>query len=238
MLSYSNMTIAKEKVNGYHKMVVFETDNTLLKGNFILTCADKFVFDQELVRLRKSIKDPLVLLKAIAKLFCGLSEEQLLLLISQMELADGAKSMVEQLQRQGYIVGIISNSYQFVVDYVKDILKIDFAIGNRLEFDNGIATGNVTVPAYYFYHLSKKCDHGFCKTNALIYAAKNYGIALHNTIAMGSTEKDLCIIKQAGFGIAFRPKIHELDLAAGQVMDKLTYEIFSSLVQPPNRELI
>lgn len=231
MLQHSNYNTLDKKATTDKKMVVFELDNVLLKGNFILTCADKFIFDHELVRLRKTSDGPLVLLKAIAKLFCGLTEEELLTVVSEMELIDGAKNIVEQLQKRGYVVGIISNSYQFVVDHVRNLLGLDFAIANRLEFINGKATGVLTIPAYYFYQLYKKCDHGFCKANALVYVAKNYEIPLQNTIAIGSSEKDLCIIKQSGVGIALNSKDKQLQTEADKVVNKLTFETFVDIEQ-------
>lgn len=231
MFQLSDNNIPDKQANGNKKMVVFELDNVLLKGNFVLTCADKFIFDQELVRLKKATEGPLVLLKSIAKLFCGLTEEQLLAVIAEMELVDGAKNMVVQLQRRGYIVGIISNSFQFAADYIRNLLGLDFAIANRLEFINGKATGILTIPAYYFYQLYKKCDHGFCKANALIYVSKNYEVPLHHTIAVGSTEKDLCIIKQSGVGIALGSKDKQLQAVADKVIDKLTFEAFLDMEQ-------
>ncbi|MBS1512609.1 MAG: haloacid dehalogenase-like hydrolase [Bacteroidetes bacterium] len=229
MLLFSENAVTEEQELSKKKMIVFGMDNTLLKGNFILTCADKFVFDQELVRLKKTIKDPLVLLKAIAKLFSGLTKEQLLLLIAQMELADGAREMIKQLRQHGYITGIITNSYQFAADYLKQLLNLDFAIGNRLEFESGVATGAVTVPAYFFYHQVQLCNHGFCKTNALIYAAQNYGVPWHNTIAVGATEKNHCIISEAGYGIAYRPRNPGLGLAADEVIDTLSFDSLPAL---------
>ena len=214
-----------EQKNASQKMIVFEMDDTLLRGRFIDACADKFVFDEELTRLRQTEKDPVVLIKSVGKLFQGLSEDQLLTVISRMTIIDEAAKVIKQLQKQGHIVGIISDSFQFAVDYIKKMLGADFAIGNRLEFAEGKVTGEITVPAYYYYQSNDSCDHNYCKSNALMYAGKSYNISPSETIAVGAVANDICMIQKAGVGIAFCTKDKELRMAADKTIDKLSFAL-------------
>lgn len=204
-------------------MIVFEIDDTILRGKFIDACADKFVFDEELPRLRSIGNNTEMLMKSIAKLFCGLSKDELLQVISNMTLIGEAAKVVKKLQQDGNIVGIISNSFQFAVDYIKLKIGADFAIGNRMEFINGKATGEISIPLYYYYRLEKKCRHTYCKTNALIYAAQNYGIPIEHTISVGAAAEDLCITTQSGIGIAFCPKDRQLMDRADKIITKPTF---------------
>jgi glucosyl-3-phosphoglycerate synthase len=211
------------------KMIVFEMDDTLLRGRFIEACADKFVFDEELAKLKSSDSDPAVVIKNVAKLFCGLSREQLLTVISRMTIIDESAKVIKELQRQGHIVGIISDSYQFAVDYIKDLLGADFGIGNRLDFTNGKATGEIAIPAYFYYQGEGECEHTYCKTNALIFTAKNYNIPVKNTVTIGSAASDLCIIKRSGLGIAFCTKDQQLRTEANKVIDKLSFAVLLNI---------
>lgn len=215
--------VMKEEINSIRKMIVFDMDNTVLQGRFIDACADKFSFDEKLARLRSTEKDPAVLTKRIAELLRGLSMGELLEVASSIPFVNDTIEVVELLRKRGNVVGIISDSYQFVTDYVKNKLEADFAIGNQLDFFEGKATGEVTIPSYFYYQLESKCDHPLCKTNALRHIGYKYNIALENCIAIGDSASDLCMIEQAGMGIAFCTKNTRLRKAADKIIDQLSF---------------
>ena len=215
--------VMKEEINLIRKMIVFDMDNTVLQGRFIDACADKFSFDEKLARLRSTEKDPAVLTKRIAELLRGLSMGELLEVASSIPFVNDTIEVVELLRKRGNVVGIISDSYQFVVDYVKNKLEADFAIGNQLDFFEGKATGEVTIPSYLYYQLESKCHHTLCKTNALRHIAHKYNITLENCIAIGDSAGDLCMIEQAGMGIAFCTKNTRLRKAADKIIDQLSF---------------
>ena len=48
--------------------------------------------------------------------------------------------------------------------------------------------------------------------------AKKYGVNIKNTIAIGDTKGDLCMVKQAGIGIAFMPKDKSINWQNNQVI--------------------
>jgi len=215
--------MAGNKTNN-RKLIVFETDNTILKENFIDACAGKFVFDEEVSRLKNTEKDPVVLIKAVAKLFSGLAKGDLLKVLGNIPLIEDTGRVIKKLREQGHIVGILTNGFQFVAHYIKNKFGLDFAVGNRLHFSNEIATGEITIPAYYYYHGGNKCDHNYCKTNALVCIAENYGIPVADCIAIGSNNNDRCIMEQSGTGIAFCSKDNHLINKAAQSITKPSFE--------------
>jgi glucosyl-3-phosphoglycerate synthase len=222
--------VVKEEIGILNKMVVFDMDNTLLRGRFIDTCAEKFNFADRLAALRKTEKDPAVLTKRIAMLLRGLSHSDLLETAASIPIVTDAASVIEVLQNDGVKVGIISNSYQIVVDYVKNQVGADFAFANRLEFFEGKATGEVIIPAMFYNNLESKCGHTICKTNVLQQAARKYHVATGNCIAIGDSENDLCMIEQAGLGIAFCTGNEELRKYADKVIDKPSFAGLLSMV--------
>lgn len=195
--------VVKEEMGSLRKMFVFDMDNTLLQGSFINTCARRFSFEGKLASLRKSEKDPAVLTKRIAELLKDIPMGDLLQVVASVPLVDDAVDVIEALRAKGNVVGIISDSYQFVVDYVKNKVGADFAMGNHLEFFEGLATGEVTIPSWFYYNVHSRCSHGLCKTNALMHIAHKYNISLENCIAIGDSDNDKCMIEQAGMGVAF-----------------------------------
>lgn len=221
--------IIKHEINSIKKIVVFDMDGTLLQGDFIDACAEKFLFDEELARLRGVEKDPAVLTKRIAKLLRGLSMGELLKVVSAMPFIEDAVEVIDALKRRGNVVGIVSDSYQFIVDYVKNKLDADFAIANQLNFFEGKATGEVTIPSYFYYHLNSECKHTICKSNVLIHLSHKYNIPMENSIVVTGNERDLCMMKNAGMGIAFDTTNSRLRNAADKIIDKPSFGELSEI---------
>lgn len=223
IISSQMENVMKEEMGSLRKMIVFDMDNTLLQGRFIDACATKFSFKEELYSLRIVEKDSAVRTKRIAKLLKGRSLGELLQVAASIPMVEDAIEVVEKLRRRGNIVGILSDSYQFVVDYVKNKLGADFALGNQLDFSEGGATGEVTIPSWFYNHTDSKCNHPLCKTNALVHVAKKYNINIENCITIGDSENDRCMIEQAGMGIAFCTTNEQLKNVADKTIEKLSF---------------
>jgi len=223
IISSQMENVMKEEMFSLRKMIVFDMDNTLLQGRFIDACATKFSFKEELYSLRIAEKDSAVLTKRIAKLLKGRSLGELLQVAASISLIEDAIEVVEKLRSRGNIVGILSDSYQFVVDYIKNKLGADFALGNQLHFSESLATGEVTIPSWFYNHIESKCNHPLCKTNALVHVAKKYNISIENCITIGDSENDRCMIEQAGMGIAFCTTNNQLKNVADKTIEKPSF---------------
>lgn len=203
----SQMEFALEnQLNTLKKLVVFDMDNTLLKGRFIDACANAFGFKKELMNIRSSENDVIILTKRIATLLRGKSFNELIALADSMSVVDGTKMIVAELKKRGYIVGIISDSYDCITSHIKNNLGMDFSLSNELEFSKSICTGEVKIPSFLFNNPASLCKHTLCKTNALLSVLDKYKIKRKNTITIGDSMNDLCMIKEAGLGIAFCSK--------------------------------
>ena len=83
---------------------------------------------------------------------------------------------------------------------------MDFSLANELEFSKSICTGEVRIPSFMVSSSNSICKHSLCKTNAMLSLLERYKIKRENTIAVGDSVGDLCMIKEAGLGIAFCSK--------------------------------
>lgn len=203
----SQMEFALEnQLNTLDKLVVFDMDNTLLKGRFIDTCADKFSFKNELMNIRSSETDVIILTKRIATLLKGKTISELIGIVDSIPIIEGTKEIIAELKKRGYIVGIISDSYDCITNHIKNKLGMDFSLSNELEFSKSICTGEVKIPSFLFSHPESLCKHTLCKTNAMLNVLNKYQIKRENTITIGDSMNDLCMIKEAGLGIAFCSK--------------------------------
>jgi len=195
--------VIKNSVRGLEKMAIFDMDNTLLPGRFIDTCAGVYGFEKELLDLRNHHRDGVILTKNIARLMKGLKISEILAVTDAIPLVNDASDVIRQLKSKGYAVGIISDNYDVVVNHIKKKTGADFSFGNELEFSKNIATGEVKIPSFFFNNQQSICKHAFCKTNTLQYILKQYRIDINNTIVVGDSESDLCMVKNAGIGVAF-----------------------------------
>jgi HAD superfamily phosphoserine phosphatase-like hydrolase len=195
--------VLEEQLSEFRKMVVMDMDNTILRGRFIDAMADRYDFKDKLSELRAKEIDPVILCKRIGQLLKGRTMEELLEVIAGIPMVPDVRSVVTSLKQKGYMVGIISNSYQLVCNYVKQEIGADFILANRLEFAEGKATGEVGMPSYFFPPPESICAHGLCKTHALQYACEKYHVKLENCMAVGDSADDACMIRHAGKGYAF-----------------------------------
>ncbi|MBC7903554.1 MAG: HAD-IB family phosphatase [Gemmatimonadaceae bacterium] len=185
------------------KMLIFDMDNTILRGRFIDECAWEYGFTDKLQKLRAEEKDPGTLTKRIALLLKGLSISDLLKTAARIPMVDDINEVVRQFKSKGYKVGIISDSYQVVTNFVQHKIDADFNYSNQLDYFEGRATGEVKVPSYFYRGSESICEHHVCKTNALLHICREQEIAVSDCIVVGDSENDRCIIKNAGVGVAF-----------------------------------
>lgn len=70
----------------------------------------------------------------IARLLKGKNIGDLISLTDKIEVTPHLKELVEELKQQGYITGIISDSYDCITNHLKNKFGFDFTISNELEF--------------------------------------------------------------------------------------------------------
>jgi phosphoserine phosphatase SerB len=216
--------VLKEEVAAFRKMIVFDMDDTILKGRFIDECAKKFGFLPSLQDLRAKEKDPIILTKRIGLMLRGKTIDDLLNVADDMEIIDDIKKVIRELKEKKYQVGIISNSYSLITNYIRQKIGADFSLANNLEFFEGKTTGEVNPPYYFFGSPESICGHSFCKTNALQYACEKYNALLKNCIVVGDSSDDRCMVGHAGKGVAFCTNDEFLEKVATNSIKEKSFE--------------
>ncbi|MEI9942860.1 MAG: glycosyltransferase [Chitinophagaceae bacterium] len=208
--------VLRENLSVYHKMIIFDMDDTILNSRFINECAAAFGFVPQLEELRFNEKDPIILTKRIGLLLKNRTMDDLLEVVGNMDIAENIKEVVGTYKEKGYVTGIISHSYTLITNYIKQQIGVDFTLAHQLEFFEGKATGEVNLPSYFFGSPESVCGHSFCKTNALKYACDKYNVKMKNCIVVGDSKDDRCIIAHAGKGIAF--------CTTDELLEKIAYK--------------
>lgn len=216
-------TALGNQVNGLDKLIVFEMDHTLLQGSFIESCAKSFGFGDKLDLIKNADSDYIVYIKQVAALLKGKTLKELISVADSIPVVKNTKEIITQLKKRGYITGIISESFDVIANYFRNKLGLDFALANELEFNRSVCTGEVKVPYFLFNNPESLCKHSLCKTNALLNVLSRYQIKQENCIVVGDHVHDLCMIKEAGLGVAFCSTDELVNHRADVVIDKPSF---------------
>ena len=127
------------------KLVIFDMDGTLLNGRTIFTFAEKKGFKNDLLKIINSDMISYKKTLKIAKFLKGINSSELLEIFREIPLQDHIKTVIKELKKKGIKTAIITNSYQFVADDLKERLDIDYAFANNLIIKNGIVTGKIML---------------------------------------------------------------------------------------------
>jgi glucosyl-3-phosphoglycerate synthase len=220
----------KESVLGLKKMLIFDMDNTILHNSFITTLATKFSFKEKLIAIVSENSNPYTRTKLIAKLLKGLNIKQLLDTVDGIAITHDFENIVKVFRKNGYVCGIISDSYDCITNHLVNKFELDFSIANELEFSKSIATGEVKVPSVFIKTKESNCNHDFCKSNALREVAKRYNIDIKNIIAIGDSESDICMIKDCGIGVSFCSSNETLNLVANKIMNERSFSFLTDFI--------
>lgn len=213
----------KERVMGLKKMIIFDMDHTILDGSFIKTLSERFKFKDHLLQIVSENSHPYTRTKLIAKLLKGLTLKDIVKTIDSIPVTKEFDTIVRMFKKNGYICGIISDSYDVVTNHLLNKYKLDFSIANELEFSNSIATGEVKVPSFFVKTRESRCNHDFCKANVMREVASRYKIELENIIAIGDSEADICMVRECGIGIAFCSPNETLNMVAKKTIQERTF---------------
>ncbi|MCY7311006.1 MAG: HAD-IB family phosphatase [Bacteroidota bacterium] len=224
--TYENIQIIREQMEfaireglmSLKKIAVFDMDNTILRTSFINTAAEKYGFKRQLVDIVTNNNNPFIRTKLIVALLKGKSIGDILELTDSIEVTPHLQEIVAELKKQGYITGIISDSYDCVTNHLKNKFGFDFTISNELEFSRSFATGEVKIPSLFVSGEDSQCKHDYCKLNALIKICGQYKVDLKNTLMIGDGENDICCLKKAGIAVSFCSTSNLVDSVADYVI--------------------
>jgi len=200
------------------KLVVFDMDGTLLAGRLIFALANRFGFTKKLETIMEGSGPEYEKTRCIASLLEGIGVEQFYDVLSLIPLSTGSEAIVRELKHRGYILAIISDSYTLATEWLKGRLGFDYTIANELILKNGKLTGEIKMPLGWDKGKEQCLKHSVCKLNALIFLSQKTGIPLTRCVAIGDNLADVCMLEEAGLGIAFNPKHPKLEEVADVII--------------------
>ena len=182
------------------RLVVMDVDSTLIQDEVIeLIAAEAGCADEVEAITAAAMRGELdfeASLRARVALLAGLPESALDRVRSNVRLAPGARTLVRILKRLGYRVAVVSGGFSQITDFLAADLELDYALANTLEIVDGQLTGGLVGPVV---------DRA-AKASALERFARDSGVPISQTVAIGDGANDLDMLGRAGLGIAFNAK--------------------------------
>ncbi|MEE8133115.1 MAG: HAD family phosphatase [Nitrososphaerales archaeon] len=187
------------------KLVAFDMDGTLINGRLVFAIGDKYGVSDKIREIMVKNIDGHEKSTEIAQLWKGINASEVTEAVKGISIMDGASEIIQEFKKRDYIIGVISDSYTLATDHIVKKFNMDFNVANVLELKDGLLTGKVNMPLGW-EQINCWCKISVCKRFHLERLARSMNIQLRDTIAIGDTRNDLCMIERAGIGIAFNPK--------------------------------
>ncbi|MBK8955012.1 MAG: HAD-IB family phosphatase [Saprospiraceae bacterium] len=220
----------RESLGALKKLAIFDMDNTVLRESFIQRASKKFGFHKELIEVVTKYDNPFTRTKQIAKLMKGISIVEIWNLVEEIPVTKNLKNLIKDLKDKGYIIGIISDSYDCVTNHIKNLYGFDFTLANELEFSKSKATGEVKIPSFFLHDHQSLCNHMYCKLNAMTHMLGRYNIELKNSLVIGDGENDICIIKHSGVGVSFCATASLVDHVADYIIKEPDFNFVADIL--------
>ena len=181
-------------------LLVMDVDSTLIDEEVIDELGEAAGAGEEIARVtERAMRGELEFcdaLRARVALLEGLPVSVFDSVHDKLHFTKGALELIDTLHAHGWKVGVVSGGFHEVVDKLAAEGHIDYWIANRLEVSDGKLTGKVLGEIV-------------CKTvklHTLQAWAKQLGIPMSQTVAVGDGANDIPMIQAAGLGLAFCAK--------------------------------
>ncbi len=195
-----SLSVIIQKQNIYHrakKLIVFDLDTTFIQQEIIDEIAKIAHVDRQVKEITKrAMKGEMDFKQALrerVKLLKGLPISSLDSILKEIRLTRGVEELLSVLKELGCKIAIITGSFSYFTDKIKEKFDLDYAFANELIIKDGKLTGEIKEPIL----------DAEMKRRLIQDLIKREGIKREEVIAVGDGANDRFMLMEAGLGIAF-----------------------------------
>lgn len=207
------------------RLVVLDVDSTFIAAEQIDLLAQHAGAGDEVAAITEAAMrgelDFATSLRRRVATLSGLPLQALTAVAEQIELQPGAGELIAALHDRGWPVGLVSGGFHELIDPIAAEHGIARVQANRLARDGEHLIGQVEGPI-----VDRATKETFLRT-----FAREQGVAMSDTIAIGDGANDLDMVRAAGLGVGFRPK-PALAADADLVLTERLDDLLAHLHQP------
>ena len=231
--SQADLAITSNVTSPVNKLALFDMDGTLLAGRYVTELAKHIGCSDQLSKFLDNFElKPEARAREIAKLFKGVPSIVFEEVAQKMPLADGAIETIIALRRQGYRVGIVTDSYWIAASTVMKRVFADFCVAHAMMvFKTAKASGNIKTSPIFRHR--NGCDvHDACKLNVLVHLCERFKVHTQSVLACGDGVNDICMLQSAGVSVAVNTGNVDVMRAADFAISGDLRQILSRLTAP------
>ncbi len=193
------------------KVVLLDMDGTITPNRFVTDLA-RFTHTEETLHalLDSPLNDAATRSQKIAEIFKFTHRSHFEKVAMSMPIRDGVVEFVNQMKRDGFMVGLISDSYFIAAEVLRKRIFADFAIAHTLKFQNDICIGELKISPDFYPDTNQFSGHT-CKSNVISrFLSKSNNPKFKEIWAIGDNLNDLDMLLLADKAFAIEPKSEEL----------------------------
>jgi len=181
-----------------YKLIVFDIDGTIAQplSSWRYIHEKLGLWDELAHRYQKEFLDGKISYRKFCELdaahWRGLSEKNIKEIFRKAPYSRNAVRCIRKLKKMGFQLAAVSTGLQYMADRVKEELKFDYVLANRLISKRGVLTGEVKI----------NITHG-AKGNILRKILRKFSVKPHEAICVGDSAGDIPLAKGSGYSIAF-----------------------------------
>jgi glucosyl-3-phosphoglycerate synthase len=196
---------------GRQRLLLLDMDGTLTGTRFAVELARATGQAQALAQLLDSPGDDTAARsERIAALFRFVHKQQFERVARAAPIRPGVVGFINRMRRNGFMVGVLSDSWFVAADILRRRVFADFALAHTMQFDGDVCSGQVRLnPAF----LRAEGDAGLpvCKSHVLRrFRAGCSSAPLRECWAVGDKLNDLGLLRLADRAFAIDPKTDAL----------------------------
>lgn len=149
------------------RLLLLDMDGTITPARFVQELAEVTGQSQALQPLLEGASDQDMRSARIAEVFRYTHKTRFEQVARNMVIRPGVIEFVRHMKRQGFMVGVVSDSYFIAANILRRRIFADFAVAHTMLFDHEVCTGQVRINPAFQAPTESGEEAGICKSHVL-----------------------------------------------------------------------